>query len=489
MSQLKVLIVAAELTPLAKVGGLADVVGALPKALHKLGIDVRIVIPKYGIINEKKYPLKKVIEDIGVPFNNNNEIIDIYETALPSSEVPIYLIDNFRYLGKNGVYFETAGPADNPHREAERFTFFARSSLAIFDPLEWYPDIVHCQDWHAGMIPVLLKVLAKNDQKLEKIKTLSTIHNLEYQGWYKTKIILNALDLTVNDYHSLAKQKDGHISSLRQAILASDHLNTVSPNYGQEILTPEYGAGLEPDLQSRKKELVGILNGIDVERFDPATDPDIIVNYTPNNLSGKAKCKESLQEICRLEVNPDVPILGIVTRLANQKGISLISEVADDLAKENMQFVLLGTGERKLENMIKDVTKKYPEKFYAKIDFNAGFAQQIYAGSDMFLMPSRFEPCGLGQMIAMRYGTVPIVRSTGGLKDTVADYNEKNDQGDGFSFEELKSSAFLEAIKRALSLYKDQKKWYNLITRIMQKDFSWNVSAKKYIELYKKLAK
>lgn len=489
MSKLKILLASAEISPLAKVGGLADVVGALPKALIKLGVDIRLVMPKYGSIDPEKYPAKRIADNIVVPFGDVDEKINIYETKLPDSEVPLYLIDNFRYLGKNGVYFETEKTPGRPDREAKRFTFFTRSSLEFFKVLSWYPDIIHCQDWHVSLLPILLDIQSRHNKQLEKIKTLLTIHNLEYQGWLNQEVILNALEITKKDYPTLNIQKDGNTNSLQQGIYSADYLNTVSPTYAKEIMTPEYGAGLEKDLQKRKDDLVGILNGIDVEKFNPATDQSIISQYTADDLSGKEKCKEDLQKMCGLEINKKIPILGIITRLVDQKGIDLIYEISDKLAKENMQFILLGTGSPELEKKMTDFAYKYPQKVQARITFDAKFAQQIYAGSDIFLMPSRFEPCGLGQMIAMRYGTVPIARATGGLKDTVLNYDPNTNQGNGFVFEKFNGQAFLKAIKQTLELYQTQDKWYNMVKRIMEIDFSWNASAKKYLNLYQKLIK
>jgi len=489
MSKLKILLASAEISPLAKVGGLADVAGALPKALFNLGIDIRLVMPKYGSIDTDKFPAKRIADNIVVPFRDVDEKINIYETKLPDSEVPLYLIDNFRYLGKNGVYFETEKTPGGPDREAERFTFFTRSSLEFFKVLSWYPDIIHCQDWHVSLLPILLDIQSRHNMQLEKIKTLLTIHNLEYQGWLKQAVVFNALEINEKDYPTLHIAKDGHTNCLQQGILSADFLNTVSPAYAKEILTSEYGAGLEKDLQKRKNDLVGILNGIDVEKFNPATDPSIACQFTADDLSGKEKCKEDLQKMCGLETNKKIPILGIVTRLVDQKGIDLIYEISDELAKENMQFILLGTGSPALEKKMADFAYKYPQKVQSRLTFDAKFAQQIYAGSDIFLMPSRFEPCGLGQMIAMRYGAVPIARATGGLKDTVKHYDPATDQGSGFIFEKFTGQAFLKEIKQALALYQTPEKWYDMVKRIMQTDFSWNASAKKYLNLYQNLLK
>ena len=402
--------------------------------------------------------------------------------------MPVYLIEHKNYLGENGIYLEKDASSGGSDREAERFTFFARSSLEIFQALDWYPDIIHCQDWHVGMIPVVLKILARSDNRLAQIKTHLTIHNLEYQGWYNTNTIFKILGLSSNDYPTLAEQRSGRISSLEQAILACDSLNTVSPTYAQEILTPEYGVGLESDLLTRKNELIGILNGIDVEVFNPATDKNIAANYSSDDLSGKIKCKEELQKLCGFEVNSNIPLLGIVSRLASQKGINLISELADQLAQENLQLVLLGTGDPKLEKSMTEAAAKYPDKIHARIEFNAKFAQQIYAGSDIFLMPSRFEPCGLGQLISMRYGTIPLVRATGGLKDTVIDYQPANPKSNGFVFNDLTSQSFSQAIKRALDAYSNDKPaWAALVKSALSYDSSWTTAAKQYLQLYQKL--
>lgn len=487
MPKIKVLIVAAELNPLAKVGGLADVIGALPKALAKLGIDVRIVIPKYGIINEQKYPLKKVVGDIAVPFKKGTEKITIFETPLPGSQVPVYLIDNYTYLGQNSIYFEKDTTPAGPTKEAERFTFFARASLSIFEPLGWYPDLIHCHDWHVSLVPALVKILARTDPKLQHVKTLLTIHNLEYQGRYQAATIFHALGLDEQSYPTLTQQHSGDLISLEQAILTSDFINTVSQTYAKEMLTPEFGAGLEQPLLKRKKELVGILNGIDVDHFDPATDPAIMAHYTAKNPAGKRTCKENLQKSCQLPIDANIPIIGIVSRLAEQKGLGLITQIAEKLFHENIQLVLLGTGSPDIEQQMRTIEGHFPKKVHTKIGFDAAFAQQIYAGADLFLMPSKFEPCGLGQMIAMRYGTVPIVRATGGLKDTVQDYNQVTNSGDGFVFEKYLPEELLEAIQRALTLYQDKEKWYNMVRHIMEQDFSWDHSARRYFNLYKKI--
>jgi starch synthase len=486
-NRIKVLFTAAELNPIAKVGGLADVMGALPKALVKLGVDVRIVIPKYGIVDEKKYPLKKVIDNIPVPFKKTQEKITVFTAPLPGSSIPVYLIDNLNYLGQGGVYFGADGSSTGLSKEAERFSFFSRSCLAIFEPLHWYPDIIHCHDWHVSLLPLLLKILASRDKKLRHIKTVLSIHNLEYQGRYNARQIMDLVGLKATDYPTLSVLRDGDLISLQQAILICDYLCTVSPAYAKEIITPQYGAGLSGDLAQRQNTLIGILNGIDVDRFNPATDRDVAATYTARDFSNKEKCKAALQKTCGLAVNNNIPTIGVVSRLAEQKGLDLVAAVADALVGAGAQLIVLGTGLPALETLMKNIAAKHPENIYSKIAFDPHFAQQVYAGSDLFLMPSKFEPCGLGQMIAMRYGTVPIVRATGGLKDTVADYNEQTGVGDGFVFEQYAAGGLLNAITRALRLYQDKKKWHTIIRRIMKKDFSWDQSASQYIAVYRRI--
>lgn len=484
---MRVLFITAELSPLAKVGGLADVAGALPKALADLKTDVRVVLPLYSTIDQGRYPTTIVAKNVVVPFNGTDEHITIHQTTIPGSTVPVYLIEHPRYLGEGGVYFDDTTEGDKVRLEAERFLFFSRASLAIPSAVDFTPDIIHCQDWHVGMVPVLKDILGKKDTHITEAKTLLTIHNLEYQGWYQQSTVLQLLDLSVEDHPALANTKEGQLISLRQGILTADFINTVSETYAGEILTPEYGAQLEVDLQSRKADLLGILNGIDVERFDPQTDPDIPEHFSENNPAGKAACKAALQKECGLPVKAGVPVIGIVTRLAQQKGVDLVADSIEHMVAAGAQFVLLGTGLQKLEQLIAEKATAHPASVCAMIKFDAAVAQHIYAGSDMFLMPSRYEPCGLGQMIAMRYGTVPIVRATGGLKDTVHEVGPDGADGEGFVFSEYSAVAFQEAITRALKLYQNQKSWHTIVRRIMQQDFSWTASAKKYLAIYAQL--
>ncbi|MBI5037512.1 MAG: glycogen synthase GlgA [Candidatus Kerfeldbacteria bacterium] len=484
---MNVLFIAAELAPLAKVGGLADVAGALPKALISNTTDIRAVMPKYSTITLPPNAMKLVAEKVPVAFAGTTEYISIFQTTIPDSQVPLYLIDNPHYLGTGSIYFdEITGPEKTKH-EAERFLFFSRAAVALPAALAWYPDIIHCQDWHVGMVPLIKDVLGKSDPKLAKAKTLLTIHNLEYQGWYTQETVLNLLGFSIADHPVLANTKDGMLISLRQGILTADALNAVSQAYAEEILTPEYGAKLEGDIATRRADLSGILNGIDVSIFDPATDPLITKKFSNNDRAGKIACKAALQKTMGLPPAPEKPLLAIVTRLAQQKGVDLLADIADDIAAMGAQLIVLGTGLETLEKLMTDAALRHPESIAVRIGFDNALAHQIYAGSDAFLMPSRYEPCGLGQMIAMRYGALPIVRATGGLKDTVHEVRADGTDGEGFVFTELTADAFRSAIQRAITLYQQPKSWHTVVMHDMELDFSWEASARAYQALYDKL--
>ncbi len=501
-NQMKVLFVGGELTPIAKVGGLADVIGALPKALKKLGVDVKIIIPKYGIIDEKKYPLKKIASDIKIPFYNQEELVNVYSCFLPDTQrqVEVYLIENLKYLSEGEIYFTIDASSSGALNECQRFVFFTKCVAEIFlnNKIDWQPDIFHCHDWHTGFLPLLIKIQSVNLQM--KQKTLFTIHNFAYQGKYNPQEILKMLNLKEQDWPCLrerTKNQFKDLNAVQQAILNADLINTVSPTYAQEILTPEFGEKLENNLQKRKANLSGILNGIDVDFFNPATDLTLIKNYgleMPKEkiLENKKENKEYLQKNCNLKIDSNVPLIGLISRVAEQKGFDLIIKIFDKLMELDLQFVLLGTGDPKMEKTLAELSLKYPDKFSCNLKFNTKVAQQIYAGSDIFLMPSHFEPCGLGQMIAMRYGTTPIVRACGGLKDTVENYSLQTIHyklGMGFVFEKYEANEMLNSIKEALEIYKDKKAWQEIIFHNMRQDFSWENSAKKYLELYKKLLK
>ena len=467
---MKILFVASECTPIAKVGGLGDVIGSLPKALKELGVDVRIFLPKYQIIDFRKHKFELFAKTIVV----RGEKINIYQGLLPESEVPVYLLGNKKYFSENGVYFEKSAFVGSL-KEIERFLFFSQAILKIFPVIDWFPDIIHCHDWHTAIVPLLLKT---ESRKL-KDKTLLTIHNLANQGKWDGKDILDFLDLKGDEIEGLKiKDKDGSFNILQQGILNADLINTVSPTYAKEILTKEYGEGLEESLTKRKKELFGILNGIDYTFFNPEIDPNLKINYSQKDLERKIENKIHLQEILNLSKNPQIPLFGFIGRLTPQKGIDLIIKIIPELVKINCQLVVLGVGVSDYEKKLLELSQKYPRNISVQIKFDPILAQKIYAGADIFLMPSKFEPCGLGQMIAMRYGTIPIGRETGGLANTIEDGKT------GFLFKKYDAQSFSETINKIIRLYQDKNGWKKLMKKAMRKDFSWQKSAKEYSKLY-----
>ncbi len=482
---MKVLLVTSELTPIAKVGGLGDVIGALPIALKKLGVDARVVMPKYGLIDETKYPCKLEAKNIEIRIDSKRELIDIYSTLIPNSSVLVYLIDNKKYFGDKTIYQSRTAFAKGI-TEVYKFSFFAKSIFSIFSSLKWQPDIINCNDWYGGLMPFFIKLHSL------KIKTLFTIHNLANQGPSRVKSIFKFLGINEKIQPNLKKKdRRGYFNLMQQGILGSDLISTVSPTYAKEILTKEYGCVLEKDLEKRRKDLFGIVNGIDVNRFNPETDSDLKYNYSLENLDEKIKNKIELQKELNLPVNPDIPFLGLVSRLTYQKGIKLIVRIIPELVKANCQLVVLGVGEDRAENNLKELAKKFPKNISAQIKFDASLAQKIYAASDIFLMPSLFEPCGLGQLISMRYGTITVARATGGLKDTIKNLqfpiSNLQDKPTGFLFEKFTSKELLKTIRRALDIYQDKKTWRQLQNNCMEQNFSWENSAKEYIKLYRKL--
>lgn len=445
---LKILIAAAEVTPIAKVGGLGDVIGALPKALNKLNLDARVIIPFYGAIDRSKYKIKLIKQNIKI----GTELINLWQTNLPDSAVPVYLIEHNFFKGKE-IY--STALADDP-TDIKKYMLFSRAILASLKALNFIPNIIHLNDWHTAAVAELLKTNYQNDKFFKQIKTLYTIHNLANQG------------------------PTGPKNYMAEGILNSDLVSTVSPTYAKEILTKKYGARLEKILVKRKNELTGILNGLDTNFFNPETDKFIRQNYSLKTLKKKSDNKLFLQQKLGLQGDKNIALVGLITRFVWQKGTKLITE---KFSKLNCQFVFLGIGEKRYEDGLLNLAKKYPNKFKVLIKFDEGLAHEIYAGSDIFLMPSRFEPCGLTQMIALRYGSVPIVRATGGLKDTV------NNQV-GFTFKKFDSAEFHKTLKTVLAIYRHQPQiWRRLQLNGMKQDFSWKKSAKEYLKLYQKLIK
>lgn len=472
---LRTLFIAAEVAPLAKVGGLADVIGSLPPALRKVGVDARIIMPKYGIVPNDH--LTTVLKDVPVRLRNRVEHIDVLSTILPGTDVTVYLVAH-PTMFHGGVYLTQDASSSGSREEAERFTFFTHAALEALPHLPWQPNILHSHDWHVGFAPTLLKRIAGRDPR-RHLRSVLTIHNLEYQGVYDASFVEDVLDVTADAFPPLACEKPGTLNALARAITDCDALTTVSPSYAEEILTPAFGAGLEGLLRRRGTSLTGILNGIDTTRFDPETDHVLPAQYSANDPSGKERCKRALQRRCGFPEDGR-PTFVVVSRLAEQKGIDVIVRNARALVDHGARLAVLGTGIPALETDLRSLSERHPRDIAAFTLFDASLAQLLYAGGDLFLMPSRFEPCGLGQMIAMRYGTIPVVRATGGLKDTVTE----SDEGNGFVFAELDDAPYLAAVDRALKAYATPRRWRALVDRALRTDFSWTRSATSYKTLY-----
>ncbi len=453
---MKVLFLSSEVAPFAKTGGLADVAGTLPSALAEKGLEVIITLPKYRGIKGKTSKIGKV---------------------------KVYFIENDIFFDRKYLYGGMRG--DYPDN-LKRFAFYCRQSLALAKKIKFKPDIIHCNDWQTALVPVYLKSMKKHDFFFKKSKTIFSIHNLAYQGLFP-RAQLSFTGLKNDTFCQKALEYYGKINLMKGGLIGADVLTTVSQTYSKEITTREYGCGFEKILFSRRRDLFGILNGIDYLLWNPETDKNIYENYNVKNLSRKKNNKAALQKETGLAVNKDVPLLGIISRLAYQKGLDLLAEIVKPLLTRGAQLILLGTGEKKYHDVfLKIAGGKYKKNVSINLKFDAVLANKIYAASDIFLMPSRYEPCGLGQLISMKYGTIPVARATGGLADTVIDFNKNPKRGTGFIFKQDSSSAFLRATERALKVYQDKKNWLNLMKRVMNKDFSWDKSAVKYIKLYKK---
>ena len=494
---MKILFIASELNPLAKVGGLGDVAGALPLALKKLGADIRIALPKYGVIDEKKYPCELVAKDIKIKIGREEEKINLYKTELGEEKVIVYLIDNKKYLGEDGVYFEKTAFCGS-FAEIKRFLFFTHAVFSLIEKLDWQPEIIHCNDWHTSFLPVFLKMKSKIKDK--KLKTLLTIHNLANQGRWNAQEIFDFLGLKGDETESLGKRQLGSygedLNLMQQGILNADFINTVSPTYAKEVLTKSYfGRGLRETLLKRKHNFVGILNGLDTEIFNPEIDSYLKVNYSFKNPELKTENKIYLEKKLGLKVDPAVPFLGLVSRLTFQKGIELVVNGLKKIKDLDFRAVFLGVGEEKYEKDLEKLAEKFPDKIAAEIGYDAKLAQEIYAASDFFLVPSKFEPCGLTQLIALRYGAIPIVRKVGGLADTIKNVRIKKRflglkreiEGSCFVLKEYDVDKFVKVLKRAFSFYQDKKLWRKLQMKVMKENYSWEKSAQKYLKLYQRL--
>ncbi len=445
------------MTPFSKTGGLADVAGSLPVALGALGVEVAIMMPRYRGITFSK---KKI-----------------------SEKVTAYAIENEAYFNRASYYGNEKG--DYPDN-LERFTFFCRRALALAEDIGFRPDIVHANDWQAALLPVLLKTQFANHPFFKKTKSILTVHNLAYQGHFPAKQY-SLLELDPSLFSVDGFEFYGKINLLKAGLLFADKINTVSPTYAKEIKTRDYGYGLEGVIRKREKDVSGILNGIDTVMWDPAKDKKLKNQYFAKDLEGKKECKADLQKRCGFEINPEIPVFTLVTRLAEQKGLDLLSHIADKFLEKKAQLVVLGEGDPVYHTFFKNLKARHPQNTAVFLGFDTVEAHRLYAGADFFLMPSLFEPCGLGQLISFRYGTVPIVRSTGGLADTVIDVNEFPRSGNGILFKEKSPEKLLKVIERALALFQETRHFEALQKYVMTLDFSWERSAQTYKDFYKEL--
>lgn len=473
---MKVLFAAAEAYPFMQTGGLGDVAYALPKELKAQGVDVRIIMPLYDI--EKKY--KKSIVKIA-DFNTyiGWKTVNCTISYLEYEGIIYYFIENEYYFKRSSPY--------GFYDDAERFTYFSKAVLEGIKYLgDFIPDILHCNDWHTALMVPLKEAYYGGEEPYTSIKTVFTIHNMLYQGNFG-KEALGMLGLPEEKYYTedIFKHYEG-ISFMKGALAKADKITTVSKTYGEEIKLPWFSYGLDKILKNRSKDLKGIVNGIDYESYNPESDKDILYNYSSQETFAKKKNKLALQKELNLTQGEDIPMLSIISRFSEQKGIELVQEIMPLIMDMELQLVVVGGGFESYENMFKHYASKYPHKMAVQIPFNRELSKRVYASSDIFLMPSQFEACGIGQLIAMRYGTVPVVRKTGGLKDTVKIYNEYKDTGNGFVFNSYDPSEFLHEIKRALKLYDNKEKWSTLIKRNMHIDSSWKTSAQEYVKLYER---
>lgn len=477
----KILFVSSEAVPYVKTGGLADVVGSLPKYFDKKEYDVRVVIPKYACMDRSFLPNLKFLCHFYVNLNWRRQYVGIFESEYHG--VHFYFVDN-------EFYFAGESPYNNIYEDVEKFAYFSKAVLASLPYIDFAPDIIHCNDWQTGLIPVFLHTVFGDDNFYAGIKTVFTIHNLQFQGRWRIQEIMDITGLPAHIFNADELESYGEANYLKGGVVYADYITTVSPTYANEITTVEGGEGLSGLMTARKDRLYGILNGIDYEEYNPQTDPYIPVNYSKKDaVSEKKENKAALQKELGLPVREDAFLIGIVSRMTSQKGFDLIGCVLDELLTEmDIQLVVLGSGESQYENMLHHYQSKYPDKVSVHIGFTEERSHHIYAASDVLLMPSMFEPCGLAQMIAMRYGTLPIVRETGGLRDTVEPYNEYENTGCGFSFANFNAQEMADIVRYAYRVEHEQKAaWKELIYRAMDRNFSWNASAHAYEKLYDKL--
>ena len=473
---MKVLYAASEALPFAASGGLADVAGSLPQALRKRLIGCRVVMPLYDTIKQELRDTMKFVTNISVPVAWRRQYCGIFEAKYGG--VTYYLLDNEYYFKRGSLY--------GHYDDAERFAFFSRAILEIIPHIDFKPDIIHCNDWQTALTPLYYSTIYATQPGYENIKTVFTIHNIQYQGVYGKELIDNVVGLDYSQKNLI--EYDDTVNFSKAAIECANAVSTVSPSYAKEILDPWYSHGLDTILKERSFKLRGILNGIDVENYNPETDKDIFKNYSAEKMTGKATNKRELQKFFGLPEKKDTPVMGMVSRLVSHKGLDLCKAVLDELlATTDIQLVILGSGDTEYEDFFRGLAARFPEQVGLCLGFIPDLARKIYAGSDFFLMPSKSEPCGLSQMVALRYGSIPIVRETCGLRDSVKDSGDN--EGNGFTFANYNAHEMLHAIRRACEGYSDKKGWKILVKRAMESDNSWGKSANEYIKMYKEILK
>ncbi|MCR4280053.1 MAG: glycogen synthase [Candidatus Komeilibacteria bacterium] len=478
---LKIAHISSEVAPYSKSGGLGVVLRSLPKALHRLGHEVIVITPYYEkIIDAEAFKLEKVLADVEIKIDNMNTIKVDYWRGYLMGGLPVYFVGNRKYFGrKKKIYGST--------KENRRFFVLDLAAIKLMKILEWKPDVVHCHDWHAGLVPELLKKRYGRDPFFSQAASIYTVHNLMYQfgkTWWA--VPRNKRDKGTTALPSFDSEEFENINFAKRGIIHCDIINAVSEMYAREIMTKDFGEDLHRVLKNRREKLYGIVNGIDYDVYNPDKDPGLARKYNHRKVHRKKDNKKWLQEFLDLPQNPDIPIIAMVTRIAEQKGFDLLKKIIDDLVKLDLQIAILGSGEKELINFLQKARKKYPDKIGLHAHFSNKYETSFYAGSDMFLMPSRFEPCGLGQLISLRYGSVPIVRATGGLFDTIENFDPEKNTGNGFVFEKYSAKELLIAIIRALENFRHQKSWRDLIVRGMKVSSSWEIPAQKYAVLYHK---
>jgi starch synthase len=479
--QLKVLFLSPEVVPFAKTGGLADVAGALPAALKRLGSDVRLVLPFYRIVRQGNFETRPLLDNLEIPLGIEKLTADVLETKT-DDDIPVYLIERDDMYDRPNLYGNARG---DYYDNLERFTFFAHASLRIAEAISFKPDVIHCHDWQTGLVPALLKGPYSGETPRNGTPSVFTIHNVGYQGIFpQEKLPVTGLPRS-HFFRAEGLEFWGKMSLLKAGIVYSEAITTVSPKYAEEIQTPEYGMGMEGVLKHRSAFLHGILNGVDYRLWDPERDLHIATKYSRQEMRGKGHCKDAL--IAEMGLDPSLqerPLLAMISRLDAQKGLDLVVEIMEKILAMDVGFIVLGSGDEKIQQAIQKAAKKNPGRVGLFFGFNEPLAHRIMAGADVFLIPSRYEPCGLTQMYALKYGTVPVVRATGGLDDTIVQFDPKRGEGNGFKFSAYKPASFLAAIQKAIELFQNPDAWKKLIANGMKADFSWDRSAQRYLELY-----